>query len=330
MKTVKIGNHTFRLPYVDMFPFDDKEADDVRESIREVGISIPVLCWQEKKKADEDTVIDGAHRVLFAAELGMKKVPRMHRSFESEEKAREECERINIDRRPVAASVVKERRRARIERVAARRQDGASQRVIAGEEGISQPQVASDLQAATDKGLSVEPPDGKVTGKDGRVTTPPIKPKILCDRCKRLGETKGCEGCKEARAAKKAEKPPPPDTIGDANETDEWPVDALGEKVPEQSREAFASVPTFSDLCRKIDGIVAAIKELGKGAAGRLMHLDSYTQSLQSVRRQLWVSRPTHVCPYCHGNRSNCTCCKGQGWTDKSTYEAAPKEAAPK
>jgi hypothetical protein len=146
-------------------------------------------------------------------------------------------------------------------------------------------------------------------------------PKVLCARCARVGAIKNCEACKEAK--KKATKAKPA-TQGDANE-EALPTDAEGTPVPEQAREAFALVPTFGEICRAIDAIVTKVQELGAGPAGRLMHTESYLQGLRAVRKQLWISKPTHVCPYCKGSKDKCECCKGQGWTDKGTFEAAPK-----
>jgi hypothetical protein len=49
------------------------------------------------------------------------------------------------------------------------RSEGASTRQIAEEAGVSQMQVRKDLEEAyTETPISVEPPDGKVTGRDGK------------------------------------------------------------------------------------------------------------------------------------------------------------------
>src|SRR5262249_2003076 len=76
--------------------------------------------------------------------------------------------RENEQRKEFGLEFKQRRRQARIERIAQARLEGQSTREIAAAEGGSQPQVRRDLQAATETGVSVEPADGKVTGKDGK------------------------------------------------------------------------------------------------------------------------------------------------------------------
>jgi hypothetical protein len=177
---VKVGSVTYHLPFVDLIPFDAQQLARLRDSIREQGrVRVPVLCWQDKRTDETEWVVDGAHRVLVAAELGLVEVPRSHAAFDSEQAAREECQRLNRDRRHLTAEQLDAMRQERIERVVERREAGESIRSIAESEGIAIGTVASDLKvASTVQGRTVEPVGGKVTGKDGRTrTATPRKPK---------------------------------------------------------------------------------------------------------------------------------------------------------
>jgi hypothetical protein len=147
-------------------------------------VRVPVLCWQDKRTHETEWVVDGAHRVLVAAELGLESVPVGHASFDSEAAAREECERLNRDRRHLTADQLAVLRKDRIGRVAEARTGGESLRSIAETEGLSLGQVQRDLEAAsTVSGDTVEPADGKVTGKDGRTrTSTPRKPKPTAEQ----------------------------------------------------------------------------------------------------------------------------------------------------
>lgn len=113
--------------------------------------------------------------------------------------------------------------------------------------------------------------------------------------------------------------------IGDEKEEEEI-LDAVGFKVPAKAIDAFEDARKVGETCRDLDKLIGRIEELGKGAAGRLMHVTSTVQTLRTVRKSIWGARPTHVCPYCQGKREACECCKGQGWTNTLYYSQAPKE----
>lgn len=118
-----------------------------------------------------------------------------------------------------------------------------------------------------------------------------------------------------------AEEPNPP----------EVPRDSIKVPIPEHALPAFEAAKEIGSLCRDIDAIIARVKELGAGPAGRLMHVSSQAQTLSSVRKSIWSSRPTHVCPYCQGKRNICEACKGKdgsatGWTNATYFDQAPEE----
>ena len=125
----------------------------------------------------------------------------------------EEFVRVKNDNRRHEAAVIIAARR---ERVAAARAEKKSLRTIAVEESIDQKTVRKDLEKVQNS-PGVDPPahvvetpiddsptdqpkvsDGKVIGRDGKIY-PATKPKVLCARCRRVGEIKDCLACIEAR-----------------------------------------------------------------------------------------------------------------------------------
>ena len=111
---------------------------------------------------------------------------------------------------------------------------------------------------------------------------------------------------------------------GKPQEEEEEIVDAAGEAVPEQAKEAFAAATTITNLCREIDNLLHRIEDIAKGPGGRLIRFESVKQQFKDAKGNLWANRPTHVCPYCHGKKKDCQCCKGSGWTAKHIWSQAP------
>jgi hypothetical protein len=115
------------------------------------------------------------------------------------------------------------------------------------------------------------------------------------------------------------EKPEPADP-----EDETGPCDPAGVEIPSQAAEAFALRKGMHAACRKIDALVAEVKEIGHSAAGVHLHYQSVETHLKNARQSLWAARPTHVCPYCVGHKPECQACKGQGWVTARLYDAAP------
>jgi hypothetical protein len=162
------------LLFPDLLPeLSEREWADLRESIRRNGVITPII-------VDEGYgVIDGAHRVTIAAELGLTVVPVEVRPGLTPAQKMELAYSLNEDRRQMDAETIRRLKAARVERVAASRRKGKSIRTIAEEEGVSKSQVERDLQAAksTVPGGTVEPPKGKVRGKDGKARSATRNPK---------------------------------------------------------------------------------------------------------------------------------------------------------
>ena len=355
VKTVMIGDHRFKLPFFDLIPFDHEQDNNLGEAIREAGaVLVPVVCWKEKKSSGEDTVVDGAHRIFWASKLGLTKVPIDRLSFADEDAAKEECERLNFQRRHSPEELLRANRIARLERIAARRQQGESTRAIAEAEKVSQTQVQADLAEAGEhppcspadsnerSSKSSTYQSGKITGKDGK-DYPAKRPPILCERCKRVGTaTPDCEGCKEARKAaridshgrkiKKPKKPKAP--RGELK-------DQLGNILPDSCRDAFAD-PSLANLIEELEQAEAMIRpESWVTRAGKLTdhygfilitkfdeHVVEALHRIQLGREALLAGVPYAVCPKCKGVDSKkdgktCRGCRGYGHVPEWKYQEA-------
>jgi hypothetical protein len=202
----------------------------------------------------------------------------------TEDEARLFVQTANEERRHLSPEWLKARRDERVGRVAEKRKEGKSLRTIAEEEGVSKSQIERDLDEAKST-----VPGGTVEPADGKV--------------------KGRDG--KERPAKKADP-------------DESPTDAEDTPIPEKALPAFAAAKDIEAVCRDLDALLKRVEELAKGPGGALIRVESVRQQLKDAKGNLWANRPTHVCPYCHGEADDCKCCKGRGWTAKHIYEQAP------
>jgi hypothetical protein len=314
VRTVKIGERKFRLPFLDLVPFAEDQVADLDASIEEVGaVIVPIVCWKEKHTDEEDTVVDGAHRVLKAAAMKLAKVPISQRSFASEEEASKECKRLNYDRRQATTEQKQEWRADRVKEVVELRTEGQSIRTIAETVGVSVGQVQRDLEtASTVSGDTVETPNGKITGKDGKQRAASTKPPILCDRCKRVGSVKDCEGCKEARKAARKPKTLREQVAADLAKPPE-------EKEPETIEDIIkAKNSIIESFCRQVMKAVEDnfpkdewIDDMGRGGTA----IQKFKDGCSTLR----TAKCYAACPSCKGD--GCTHCHKTGRVPKQKHD---------
>jgi len=323
-----IGNRRFKLPYIDLIPYDDDQLAALTNDIREDGrVIVPIVCWKEKKKSGEDIVIDGAHRCVVASDQKLDSIPIRYESFESEEEAVAAVERINDIRRQSTPQQVEKRRRARVDKVAELARQGESTRAIAEKVGASQSQVQRDIAATESRG-SVD----AVNGKDGKKRAANV---VICKRCKRLGgkPVKGCKQCERARnqkagaAAKKKAAEAQADAKVDCFKTpvpaklcgplfDPWIQDTID--FLEKTSEAFRG-ERLRDRMAKKEGKFPFFnrKDFVDGCALVIDYLD---QLLTHLRER----RPAAVCPSCEG--TGCGHCKMSGLVPRIIYAEITKK----
>ena len=305
---VFVGYRRYRLPFLDLIPFDEEQNERLGQSIRETGILEPIICWKQHKKSGEDVVVDGAHRVQWANKLELSSVPVKHVQFASEDEAREYCLTKNLHRRHLTPFDLQVARHARLERIKAAREAGMSQPAIAEQENISRAQVRKDIkdaQAGT---------PANVKGRDGKCY--PARPEQMCDRCKRQGAQANCGKCAEMRVERK-KKPPTPRV---KPRPDGQLVDPRNVAVPDKLRTAYSD----ATLLDAQDLLVAVAEKLRGGRLGSALSklakhyphlkLDAFLDRLSDVDHGLDElveivkrGRPWCVCVRCSGER--CTNC---------------------
>jgi hypothetical protein len=326
--------------------FSAHDLGRMEEAMRERGFDprFPVVLYQGK-------ILDGRNRYLAAKGAGLKKLPTVVFKGTADEAAIF-VRTANEERRHLAVEWLQHRRRERIERVAAARQEGKSLPAIAEQEDVSVSQVQRDLDKAgsTLPGGKVEPPEGKVTGKDGRTrTATPAKQPTLCDRCKRVAPGVGledCKGCADARRAagtsangtpakKPARKPPEPRAEL---------KDRVGNVLPDgPCRDAFAdpALPELIEELEVIEGMFRVKPWVEK--AGKLLphypwlllakfdeHAYEAHHRVQVAIEALKAGVPHALCPKCAGLDSNangkvCKGCRGSGLVPETRYQELTK-----
>jgi hypothetical protein len=220
---------------------------------------------------------------------------------------------MNDRRRHEDAETMRKRAHARRERVAAARSEGQSTWAIAEAEGVSQKTIRNDLEALTAEGTQcsteyptqLAPPDGQITGKDGK---------------KRSANRK-------TKKPKKAK----PRTLTKAidAESDGELKDGLGGLVPPGLRGVFEAAATFRGVLSQITEIKSAISNLVGTAAGKHLHQQEVIVDLENARRAIRFAMPYAVCPVCKGSgktrSANCPC-KDAGWLPEDNYRILPQE----
>jgi ParB-like chromosome segregation protein Spo0J len=163
--TVTIGQRTFTILFPELLrPLTEHERQDLKDSIQENGVQMPVVV------DEHDGVIDGGNRLILAAELGLTHVPLTVRGNLSEALKVELALTLNGDRRHLTPAQRKELLAQRKQRIAEARARGESIRTIAEKEGIDPRQVQRDLGSS---GVDMSTPEAtaplkRVTGKDGK------------------------------------------------------------------------------------------------------------------------------------------------------------------
>lgn len=173
-----MSGHKFPAhPLTEAYPLlQGAEFDELVEGIRARGQRLPVYLWNA-------TIIDGRNRERACLAAAVKPLYE-DVSHLKEADLPDFIDDLNLHRRHLDVAQQKKLRAARVERIARKRQQGRSLRVIAGEEGVSEAQVRADLKAATAQGCAVEPENGKVTGQDQRerpARRPPKEEVVLMD-----------------------------------------------------------------------------------------------------------------------------------------------------
>ncbi len=296
MKTVTINGKDYACPFADDYP--PHSADEMRtldESVAVDGVHDPIATYDSPTHGT--AIWDGVTRAILAAKHE-KTVPVKHYGNQTDAAAEKMLDDKHLGRRNLTPKKQEERRKERLERVASKRSDGKSLRVIADEEGVSLAQTRRDIEEvkSTVPPGTVEPE--KVKGRDGkeRPARQPRAPKAPA-----------------ATKAKPSEEPDPEPTPPD----DEPPA-------PEED-PADQFTATLSKLCYDLDAIGQRIVALKESKFAYAVHWQSARDQTKNARETLWGGRTNRECPYCKANgeiKPDCRCCRGTGSTTISSYKA--------
>jgi transposase len=191
---------------------------------------------------------------------------------------------------PEELATLREERR---EKVAEARQEGKSIRTIADEVGASYSTVRGDLETLTEQGRSVDPPEGKVTGKDGRErTAEPISTKP--------------SGASTNGRRKKPEE---------VHKSDVQEDDAEDDSADAKMKAANTNIESF---CRRLMKLVDEecpadpwLDDMGRR--------DAAIQKFRDACTTLRTAKCHAVCPKCEGE--GCSPCRKTGRVPKATYD---------
>ena len=310
LPTVMIGKRKFTILFPDLLrPLTDSEGESLKRSIRKNGVQVPVVV------DEEHGVIDGGNRLRLAAEENIKDIPTVLRKGLSDEEKRELAISLNADRRQLTAKEREQLAQERRERIAERREAGESLRTIAEKEGVSVVQVQRDLEnLSTVPGGTVEPKDGKVTGKDGR--TRRATPKKPPEKEREPGEDDDVFDQRDAeRDARKRQR----------NKPKPARKDAFGHVIPEHLRDLFGDT-VLSDCITDLDEAKKILVRVNERLRRKVTHYpfvqakDAYDaladaeHAAQLAIDSIKPGIPYAVCPACQGEDiSKCKKCRFGG-----------------
>ena len=148
-------------PITDRFPEMSKSAyEELREDIRKNGQLVPIVVLPNT------AIIDGKHRFRACQELGIPPVVEVYEGKQDDKSLFEYVRSLNARRRHLTA--------AELQAFAVKRQtQGATQRQIAKEAGVSQPAISKALKRGGDNQLS---PDNSPTESDTSQKNPENEP----------------------------------------------------------------------------------------------------------------------------------------------------------
>ena len=291
------------------------ELEDLKQSVADLGMVQPIGI------DGENYLLYGFRRLLVAKALGMTDVPATRhdilnkleglRIIRDENKRRRDfvpSEAVNLANMIIA----EEEREAEAEKRKHRGHPDAPKPVeepgrvldrIAAEVGMSR----VTLQKA-EKVVQAAAEDPKL--------------QYLVDEMDRTGLVNGAYNkLQTANAENGEEKKPPPARKKKKN----VPVDRIGYPLPPKCIEAFTHGKTFEGVARSINEIEKAVKALMGKRGTRLMG-DTLQPGLKKLREHIQRNVPTHVCPYCKGEREGCTGCANEGWVTLEIFESAPRD----
>jgi hypothetical protein len=273
-------------------PLPVQQRAKLKASIKKLQCRMPVVLWKDHKGGT--WCIDGFHRVAICGELGQT-YPTVY-FVGTETEAIAMAESLNDDRRHQTS----DERQARIERVAERRKNGESLRIIAKEEKISVPQVRRDLDVmGVPGGGTPAPQNGTVVGTNGvhqKAKKTPKKVHVPPD----AGDS----------------WEPPTEAEEHAQKAGEEARDGLGYTLPKKHRDTFGD-HFLSDCVERLLAWVKHLKNNQQLYPWAL--LSEIVPSLETAAKHLDLCKPFAVHRKCEG--AGCGECRNSGFVPQWRHE---------
>lgn len=269
------------------------EAKIAKEGCLKDALTVAII-------GDQNILCDGYTTLAICQEKELDLTEPRSLVFANREEVLEWIDERQQSRRNTTAEAMAENRAKRIERVAEGRTQGKPIRALAEEEGVSAATIHDDIKIATVQGRTVDPPNGKVTGSDGRQKPSSTGPKycLSCDHKKKVGKPlpDACPDCKKLRKKPSTLKPKNPDDL------------------PKSVANALAD--TWHAECARL---LSKMRTECKGAFGWSSWLDgSVLDHLKNAEECFVTAIPRKVCPDCKGqkavNKESCQTCRGGGY----------------
>lgn len=352
MPVKEYERHPLSADYKDL---EGDKWEDFRANLRKNGIvnGRKVMLWEGK-------VIDG-WQLYRACQVEEVKPHFEDLKIPKGMTIEEWVDTQNDFRRHEDFKVQARRRKERISRVVEAREDGASLREIAANEGISQGQVRRDLDEAagnttptvspdtveSNDGVQnnqngepekpkIKPKSGKVKGMDGRTrTATPKKPsweksltkllekgKIDANAAEEIRQmTNDADRLKVIKSLQSGKKPKPKE-----NE-EEVKVDDGGLPIPSHVLPAFKGRQEIRRVGRLFDELKHEVADLADNPGINPAVINGIVAGIQNAKGSMMANQASHICPYCHAKKKQeeCNACRGRGWVIKLIFDQAPK-----
>lgn len=302
-------------------PLSRSEFDDLTSSIARNGVIVPIVIDHE------DRVIDGGHRLLIAAQLGIAGVPFDRRTGLTDEQARILALELNLHRRHLDVEQRKELIAARI-----KADPTIPDAKIAADIGCHRTTVANVRKELARNNPEVQL--ARRSGQDGKSYpgTMPIAPlpggPFRCPACARTFVRPVWECCgahwhpKVPRCPKCGGERPLPEADYDLpGRQDAAPVgkptatvhDQCGRAVTGDMAVVFGpNLTEFRSVDHEIGRLKSRIEALAGQPGGKRLVLSECLPELAAAQRNIRYRRPYCVCPDCDGK--GCKPCSGHGY----------------
>lgn len=248
MKRVTIGGVSYHLPFADLLrALGADELAALKQSvIGRGGVHGPGAVVTATIGGVGRAVIDGAHRAAVCQAEGLACATRDMGEVTADV-ARGWALDLNVARRHLSPGELEQKRRERVVRVAAKREENKSLRTIAAEEGVSLGQVQRDL-AGVSGDTPDEPSEHHVVGADGKTYRQP--PKVV-PKPPTPAEEALCAAHRHARALAAA--------VGVVL------AGAGGDRLREAAAEWGVPIPAGQESWPAVTAVAGAVADAGRG-----------------------------------------------------------------